>query len=117
MESPAAFVLNSERVSWALLGSTVIAFFMSGYLYLYAENYNYQVEAPCDAEAHECYVRDCSQGECPPNDLTDYRVFLVPAAHFKNCTDNSCANVCLAPHSPCKEMLCSENGDATCHTL
>lgn len=116
MEPPASFVLSSERVSWALLGSTVVAFFMSGYLYLYAESYSYQVEAPCDAEAHECYVRDCSDGECPPNNLTDYRVFVVPAVSFRHCADNSCANICLAPHSPCREIRCSEDAEATCRT-
>jgi hypothetical protein len=110
----AAFVFKVEHVSWALLGSAVLAFLVSGYLYAYAKQYEYLVEAPCDSATHECYMRDCEEEECPPNGLASYRLFAVPARLFPSCTDNGCLNVCLSEGSACRELKCSGDTESAC---
>ncbi|MEK7480004.1 MAG: hypothetical protein AAB665_01800 [Patescibacteria group bacterium] len=97
-----------------LLASAVIAILISLYTYLYARAYDFLVEAPCSVVTAECYVRDCSEGDCPPNNLSSYRVFSVPASAFDACTDNSCINICSAAGGPCTEIACSEQEDVEC---
>lgn len=98
-----------------LLVGVGLALTATFYLYLYAKQYDFIIEAPCDATAQECYVRDCSEGDCPPNELSEYRVYSIPAALFSSCTDNSCVNICLGQQSSsCEEILCSSQGDYEC---
>jgi len=99
---------------WILLAATLIAIFVSLYIYLFGQRYDFLIEAPCNVATQECYVRDCSEGDCPPNELSSYRVFIVPAATFDSCTDNSCANVCSPDNSPCTEVMCSAQEDVQC---
>lgn len=97
-----------------LLASTVVATLISLYTYLYARGYDFLVEAPCSVATEACYVRDCSEGDCPPNDLSSYRVFLIPAADFDSCDDNSCVNICSLEDGPCTEIVCSSQEDVQC---
>ncbi len=101
-------------VHWVLLASVGIAVLVSVYVYFIQKNYDFFVEAPCNAATNECYVRDCSEGDCPPNGLATYRVFNVPATLFSSCEDNSCMNVCAKNNSPCTELLCSDQSDVEC---
>jgi len=99
---------------WILLGATVVAILISLYVYFFAQGYDFLIEAPCSVATNECYVRDCSEGDCPPNDLSSYRVFVVPAAVFGSCTDNTCTNVCSPEGNPCTEVACSTQEDVQC---
>ncbi|MDP3965569.1 MAG: hypothetical protein Q8Q13_02100 [bacterium] len=99
---------------WVLLASTAIAILASFYIYFFTKNYDFLIEAPCDAALSQCYVRDCSTGDCPPNNLSAYSLYRVPAALFSSCTDNSCSNICTAGNTVCKEIPCSSQVDVEC---
>ncbi len=98
---------------WGFLISVIVVLIVSFYIFYYEQNYDFTVEAPCDASREICFQRDCSDGSCPPNDLDTYRVFLIPAGHFSECTDNSCLNIC-SDHGICTEQLCSARKGDSC---
>ena len=95
-----------------LLVAVGLAVAASLYTYLYAERYDFVIEAPCDSTLQQCYTRDCSTGDCPPNELSEYRVLQVSAKTFDTCTDNGCSNICTAQNPACIETFCSlEDGE------
>ena len=98
---------------WVLVATVCVAIVFSFYKYLWTKNYLFLVEAPCNQQTMECYVRDCDEEECPPNGLSEYRLFSVPADVFRSCTDNSCWNVCAAGSS-CEEILCTTQDEIEC---
>ncbi|OGG57832.1 hypothetical protein A2853_00470 [Candidatus Kaiserbacteria bacterium RIFCSPHIGHO2_01_FULL_55_17] len=98
---------------WFLFGMIAVAIAFSFYKYFFAKNYTFLVEAPCDSSTQECYVRDCEEEECPPNGLSTYRIFAVPASRFGECTDNSCIDLCVEG-GPCAELLCSAQEEISC---
>ena len=49
----------------------------------------------CDPTSQTCFSRDCSEGDCPPNNLENYRQFTIRARDFSRCSDNSCLKECL----------------------
>ena len=106
---------RSTPLHWLLLVSVIIAILAGVYKYAIAKDYDFFVEAPCDSTTDLCYTRDCSvEDECPPNNLSEYRVFSIPAVKFPECLNNSCENVCLTSDSPCEEVTCSEDAGDTC---
>jgi len=96
-------------VLWLLLLSVVLAVGYSFYKYEYIQSFQYTVEASCDPAQQVCYQRDCSAGDCPPNDLDTFRVFTIPASEFENCADDSCTNICPSTDHQCTEIMCSED--------
>jgi hypothetical protein len=96
-----------------LLITAFLAIAFSFYKYSWTKDYLFLVESSCNAQISECYVRDCDEEECPPNGLSAYRLFSVPAAQFGACNDNSCANVCSDGLS-CEEILCSSQEEIEC---
>jgi hypothetical protein len=86
--------------------------------YIFAKDYNFYIEAPCDPTLMTCFVRDCDD-YCPPNGLSTYRAYMVSASVFPDCIDNSCTNICLSgtTSSLCEEIICStEDGDSCSDT-
>lgn len=101
-------------LAWLLLLSVLVGFGVSIYRYDIAKNYSLFVEAPCDPLTNECYVRDCDNDGCPPNDLAVYRTFTLPAQEFAHCTDNSCLSICPSEAHSCTEIMCSDQDDVSC---
>lgn len=110
-EKPAA---DRFPLHWILLCATVVAILASLLMYFFAREYDFLVEASCTVATHECYVRDCSEGDCPPNEFSSYRVFLIPAGDFDSCTDNTCMNICGNEAGPCTEIMCSAQEEVEC---
>ncbi len=106
----------SLRVKILVLLTTisVVLVLLTGYTkYIYAEDYFFYVEAPCNSDSQTCFVRDCDD-YCPPNELEEYKTYLIKAEHFSNCTDNSCVNICEegATSNLCEEIECNiDEGD------
>lgn len=98
---------------WFLLALTAIMFLLSVGRYFVLTDYYILVEAPCDPQTQSCYIRDCDD-YCPPNELAIYREFSIPAGMFKQCTDNSCLNVCLSEEGVCGENICSDQDEIEC---
>lgn len=84
------------------------------YRYYYTQNYDYIVEAPCDPAKEVCYTRDCSSDECPPNGLSNYKVFSVKAYDFPKCSDNSCEKECEKGMIACVSVPCGESESDDC---
>ncbi|MEZ4104591.1 MAG: hypothetical protein R3B60_04900 [Candidatus Paceibacterota bacterium] len=83
--------------------------------YIYAHDYDFIIEAPCDPEQMSCYVRDCND-YCPPNELEIYQVYHLPASIYPLCIDNSCTNICESDETKkqCIPVLCNINNDDDC---
>lgn len=83
--------------------------------YIFAKDYSFYIEAPCDPESTTCFTRNCDD-YCPPNGLADYRAFTIKASTFGSCTDNACSNICLNKSIAyqCEEILCDPLSGDTC---
>lgn len=102
-------------IFWILIASVLIILGQSMYKNYIAKDYLFFLEAPCNSATNECYVRSCDiEGDCPPNNLTVYRVFQIPASQFYNCSDNSCLNICPSEAYFCEEIKCSTQSDISC---
>jgi hypothetical protein len=103
---------------WILVLSVVVVITATAYKFLFVKDYNFVVEAPCDPAVSTCFVRDCSNlDDCPPNGLSDYKVFNVKALDFEKCADNSCLNECLSSQIPCEEIKCGDSEEDSCSTI
>ena len=106
---------STPWIFWILLVSVLIILGQSMYKNYVAKDYLFFIEAKCDSLVNECYVRSCdTSGDCPPDNLTVYRVFQLPASQFKNCSDNSCLNICPSTAHSCEEIKCSTQSDISC---
>jgi len=92
----------------------VVAVSVAARTFLFRQDYEFIVEAPCDPAETTCFFRDCSEEECPPNELGSYRIFAVRADDFPHCSDNSCLAECLAGTIECTEYTCGESEEDIC---
>lgn len=75
------------------------------------------VEAECDPSESICYYRDCSTGECPPNEFEYYQVFMVEAKDFENCSDETCGAECREGSIACEEIVCDPEMGEDCTAI
>lgn len=113
-----------DRVDWVtktlfiIVSALVLAAVANNfYTFYYQKNYEFTVEAPCDSTQQSCFIRDCSNGECPPNGLEVYRAFTLKAKDFEKCSDDSCLSECITGSIQCEEASCSESNGDVCTTL
>lgn len=81
--------------------------------YIFAQDFQFRIEGTCNPETETCYVRDCDD-YCPPNQLANYNVFIIPASEYDQCENNTCDNLCQADEANplCEKINCSvENGN------
>lgn len=100
-------------VQWFFVCTVLLAIAVSFWIYFFNRSYLFVVEAPCDPAYAECFMRDCATHECPPQGLSLYREFEVPAQLFDSCTDATCSNICVSQGS-CVERLCHNQQDIPC---
>lgn len=105
---------STPWIFWVLIISVLIVLGQSMYKNYIAKDYLFFIEAKCDSATNECYMRICDNGDCPPNNLTSYRVFQLPASQFKNCSDNSCLYICPSAVHSCEEIRCTTQSDISC---
>lgn len=105
----ALFILVSALVLVAVVNNF--------YIFYYQKNYNFIVEVSCDTTEQSCFIRDCNDGECPPNELEQYRMFSLNAKDFSLCETDSCLRACLSGQITCSEILCGESEEDTCSTV
>jgi hypothetical protein len=94
--------------------SVLVVLCMAAYKFFWLGNYNFIVEAECDPSSKNCFYRDCSLEECPPNGIESYSMFKVSAADFSMCTDDSCLSECVAGTVSCQEISCDETSGDIC---
>ena len=92
-----------------IVGSLVLVAISAFTRYIYAKDYYFLVEAPCDAETENCYIRSCDD-YCPP-----YSVYSLKASYFEQCSDNSCENICT-PYNEniCAPITCEASDEQEC---
>lgn len=102
------------KILVGLTAISVLLVLLTGYTkYIYAGDYFFIIEAPCDENSQTCFVRDC-EDYCPPNELATYKTYLIKAEDFADCTENSCTNICENEETSdlCEEVICNlDNGD------
>lgn len=108
---------SSKILLWVISLSVVAVILSTGYKFLIQKDYDFIVEAACDPLAEACFYRDCSEGDCPPNELEYYKTFLVPASDFPRCSDNSCAPECSSETIACEEIICDEAEGEDCSVV
>ena len=107
---------KSDKIFLWVIGLSVVGVILAtGYNFLFAQNYDFYVEAPCDPATQTCFERDCSEVDaCPPNNLSTYRAFYIKAAQFKKCADNSCLMECTSGAISCEEVVCGDAEEDMC---
>ncbi len=100
------------QAPWLLLAAALLIVVLGFVKYQQLERYDFLVETPCDATAQTCFERECPGDECPPSELSTYRLFSMPATFFASCRDNSCVNICLADEPMCEEVTCDPEVDS-----
>lgn len=106
---------TSNKIFLWLIALSVVAVILStAYKFTLQKNYDFIVEASCDPTSEACFYRNCDDEECPPNGLENYKVFLINAADFQKCSDNSCTIQCSENSISCEEIICGESEEDIC---
>lgn len=106
------------RTIFILVVALVLAAVVNNfYIFYIQKNYEFIVESPCNLTAESCFIRSCGDEECPPNELSHYRMFAIKARDFGKCRDNSCFSECSSGLIECKEIMCSEDDACTSVSL
>lgn len=107
---------TDKKRNWFLLlvGASVLAVLLGAFFFLYFQkSYDFIVEVPCDPEKEACIQRDCSNpDDCPPNQLQDFKRYILNAADFAKCEKENCAVVCENGTVKCEPIECAEDLDA-----
>lgn len=104
------------RILIVFITFSVFFVFATGFSkYIFAKDYYFIIEAPCDQNSKWCYSRSCDDF-CPPNGLEEYHVFKLKASYFDQCNDNSCKNLCYtgADLNICRPIPCNTSEDQQC---
>ncbi len=98
--------------------SLVLVFATAFSKYIFAKDYFFLIETPCDSLSEWCYIRSCVD-YCPPNELEVYQVYQLHASHFSDCTDNTCQNICHPDSEPtiCTTIPCAATDEQMCDGL
>ncbi len=105
----------SKLLVYIFLTLFLVALCSSFFTYLYSKDYDVVVEASCDQTKQSCYLRDCENTEeCPPNNLSVYKIYQVKGYDYKACKDGTCLYECENGAIQCTEILCGENRDDIC---
>lgn len=94
--------------------SVAVAILSTAYIFLIRKDYKFVIEAPCDPALDTCFSRDCSGGECPPNEYEEYRIFTIHARDFEMCSDSTCLKECVSGTLSCAETVCGESEEDVC---
>lgn len=107
---------RSDKIVLALiLLSLVLVLGSTAWKNLYKKSYYFTVEDTCNPKTEMCFHRDCSvDGTCPPNGLSDYKVFKVRAGDFPRCLYNSCAVKCESGAISCTQVKCGASNEDSC---
>jgi len=106
--------VSDKWIIGLFVASIVAVVAVTGYKFLWQKNYTFLVEQACDPATEQCYQRDCTQtGNCPPDNLSNYKIMEINAADFSKCSDNSCATECADGSIKCTPLFCnaSSTGD------
>lgn len=106
--------LGSGKVIWIVVAAAFLYVVWFNFnKFVVTKNYDFFVEAPCDAASESCHLRDC-EDYCPPNGLSSYKVWKLVARDFSRCSDDSCEKECASGRVKCEPVPCDpEEGDCS----
>ena len=94
----------------------VVGILATGWRFFIEKQYDFVVESSCNPDSETCFYRDCSvEGDCPPNGLELYKTYVVSAADFKQCSDNSCETQCADGSIECELVACGSSEEDECY--
>lgn len=106
---------SDKRVLGIIFLFFAIAVAATGWRFLVWKDYTLYLEASCDPAKETCFSRDCSNpDECPPNGLSEYKVYQISARDFPKCSDDSCTAECENQTIACTQILCGDSAEDTC---
>jgi len=97
----------------------VVAALVMNYRHFFVEkNYQYLVEAPCDASQETCFVRNCTESpdDCGVNTFSPYKTYYLSARDFAACGDTACANECASGAISCTPVMCDASIGELCES-
>lgn len=103
---------NGSQGSWFLFlaGLSVLVAVASAFYFLYfKKQYDFIVEAACDPLEEQCFQRDCTEGFCPPNGLSEFKRYSLRASDFASCTGGNCEAACEEGVIACTQIPCTED--------
>jgi hypothetical protein len=108
--------LRSHIINTLFLSGFFVVLVASFVRYYYLKEFPIYIEVQCDPATEICFHQDCSEGDCPPNNLEDYRLFSIPGYMHSSCYDiDRCASVCKGQNGICTETICgSDPENDTC---
>lgn len=81
--------------------------------YMVFKNYDMTIEVACDSEREHCFTRSCVEGDCPPNELENYKKYLIKGFLFDKCEEDTCKHFCENPRN-CEQIECDSGAGDTC---
>jgi hypothetical protein len=107
---------KNNRSNIFLFLSLFVLFFailISFYFFYIKKDFNFVLEFPCNSSEEECFVRDCeSEGVCPPNNLSEFKRYIVNGSDFKKCEKEDCLSMCINGEIDCEQISCEEDSGA-----
>lgn len=105
-------VIKSDKVagafSFLVVGIFLVVIVVNFYVLLFKKDYDFIIEVPCDPSQEECFERDCSNpGDCPPNELSNFKRYSLRADDFQYCENEDCATVCASGEIECTQIECT----------
>ncbi len=86
--------------------SLILVISSSIYNLFIKKDYDFLVETSCDNLSEVCFYRDCTSGECPPNNLSFYKQYHIRAYEFEKCGNEDCTSYCSISNT-CEPVLCT----------
>jgi hypothetical protein len=106
--------LGSGKVIWLVVATAFLYVVWFNFnKFVVTENYDFFVEAPCDAKDELCYLRSCEEEECPTNGLESYKVWKLVARDLSRCADDTCDRECETGQIQCEQVPCNP-GEENC---
>lgn len=93
-----------------IVGLFVITALSNFYFFYFQKDYDFIVETACDPTKEKCFERDCSNpDDCPPNELSNFKRYVLKANDFQYCENEDCENACGSGTIKCEQVGCSED--------
>jgi hypothetical protein len=97
---------------WLISISCLAVILGAFYFFYYQKDYDFIVEVACDPTVESCTERDCTNpDDCPPNGLSDFKRYSVPASDFEKCENEDCTTACEMGIIECELQECEEAPD------
>ena len=109
------FFIN--RINYVLVFALFLPFLINFYHYYLENDFKYIIEARCNPSHEYCYMRDCKEEDCPPNNFKNFKRFSVSASDFSKCSNYTCQKECLTGVIHCDEIKCGTSPDDKCSRL